>query len=142
MTCPRCQASVDHLRAACPSCGLRLQRNVSGVMKTSAVLIASGQESGFYKSVQEVPEPLRTRLKETTNGVNAGTILIADRAGKERLTEAFARREARAKMAASNKPAETIVTETKPRAGWLKWAALFLALALIAIITAILEIRW
>jgi hypothetical protein len=111
-------------------------------MKTSAVLIASGRESGFYRSVQEVPEPLRTRLQETTTGANAGTILIADRAGKQRLTEAYARREASAKAAVATPAPETPVVERISRAPWLKWAALFLVLALTAIIAAIFGVRW
>jgi hypothetical protein len=127
---------------ACPDCGLRLRRNVSGVMKTSAVMIASGGESAFYRSVQEVPEPLRTQLQETTTGANAGTILIADRAGKQRLTEAYARREAGAKTASAAPAPETQVAQRISRAPWLKWAALFLVLAFTAIIAAIFGIRW
>jgi|SRR5579883_2174632 len=142
MTCPRCQASLDGSPLECPECHLRLRRNVSGVMKTSAVMIASGRESGFYRSVQEVPEPLRTRLQETTTGANAGTILIADRAGKERLTEAYARREASAKAALAAPAAEAQAGEGISRAPWLKWAALFLVLAFTAIIAAIFGIRW
>src|SRR4051794_32048766 len=142
MTCPRCQASPDNSPAGCPNCGLRLRRNVSGVMKTSAVMIASGRESGFYRSVQEVPEPLRTRLQETTTGANAGTILIADRAGKQRLTEAYARREASAQAALAVPVPETQARERISRAPWLKWAALFLVLALTAIIAAIFGVRW
>lgn len=142
MTCPRCQASLDGSPLECPECGLRLRRNVSGVMKTSAVLIATGQERGFYRSVQEVPEPLRTRLQETTTGANAGTILIADRAGKQRLTEAWARREASAKSAPAASASETASAEQLSRAPWLKWAALFLVLALTVILAAIFGIRW
>ena len=142
MTCPRCQASTENSPAVCPGCGLRLRRNVSGVMKTSAVMIASGRENGFYRSVQEVPEPLRTRLQETTTGANAGTILIADRAGKQRLTEAYARREARAKAEVSTPAPQTGSVERISRAPWVKWAAVFLVLALTAIIAAIFGIRW
>ncbi len=142
MTCPRCQASVDQSDRSCANCGLRLRRSVSGVMKTSAVLIASREESGFYRSVQEVPEPLRTRLKETTNGANAGTILIADRAGKERLTEAFARREAQAKLPVSVAQAEQAVEPGVLHSPWVKWVALLLVIALTATVAAIFEIRW
>jgi hypothetical protein len=142
MTCPRCQVSLDGSPDACPECGLRLRRNVSGVMKTSAVLIASGSESGFYRSVQEVPEPLRTRLEQTTTGENAGTILIADRAGKQRLTEAYARREATAKAALAAPTPEIPAADGILRAPWLKWAALFLVLALTAIMAAIFGVRW
>ena len=142
MTCPRCQVSVENSPTVCPECGLRLRRNVSGVMKTSAVMIASGRERGFYRSVQEVPEPLRTRLQETTTGSNAGTILIADRAGKQRLTEAYARREAREKAELAEPAPQIGTAERISRAPWVKWAALFLVLALTTIIAAIFGIRW
>jgi hypothetical protein len=142
MICPRCQTSLESSHTECPECGLQLQRNVSGVMKTSAVLIAAGGENGFYRSVQEVPEPLRTRLQETTSGANAGTILIADRAGKRRLTEAYARREGRP---GAHQP-ETRVDNAGPnlqsRTLWLKWAAVFVILALTVIIGAIFGVRW
>ena len=142
MTCPRCQVPLENSPTVCPECGLRLRRSVSGVMKTSAVMIASGSESGFYRSVQEVPEPLRTRLQETTTGANAGTILIADRAGKQRLTEAYARREAREKADLGPPAPQTGTAERISRAPWVKWAALFLVLALTTIIAAIFGIRW
>jgi hypothetical protein len=109
-------------------------------MKTSAVLIACAQETGFYKSLQDVPEPLRTRVREMTNSANSGTILIADRAGKERLNEAFARREARLK-AAGAESAETPPAAPE-RARWIKWAAFVLVLALTAILAAIFGVRW
>jgi hypothetical protein len=68
-------------------------RNISGVMKTSSVMISTGDEPTFYRSVQEVPEPLRSRLIESTHGSNSGTIVIADRAGKDQITQVIARRE-------------------------------------------------
>src|SRR6202163_1287175 len=103
MTCPKCHFEFDSAAALCPQCGIRLLRNVSGVMKTSAVMIAAGAERGFYRSVQDVPEPLRTQLLEITTSSNSGTIVIADRAGKEQLTQVLARRESTGAAAA---PAE------------------------------------
>src|ERR1022692_4277275 len=94
MTCPRCQSEFAEADSVCPECGIRLLRNVSGVMKTSAVMISARGEQGFYRSVQDVPEPLRTQLLETTTSSNSGVIVIADRAGKEQLTQVLARREA------------------------------------------------
>lgn len=67
-------------------------RNISGVIRTSAVLISAGKKGGVYRSVQEVPEPLRTQLILTTASQNSGTIVIADRAGKEQLTKVLAQR--------------------------------------------------
>ena len=93
MTCPKCQATIDPANKQCPECGTGLYRNVSGVIRTSAVMISADGEDSFYHSVQEVPERLRKQLLETTAGDNSGTIVIADRAGKEQLTQALARRE-------------------------------------------------
>src|SRR6202034_4618564 len=89
-------------------CGVRLLHNISGVMKTSAVMISARGERGFYRSVQDVPEPLRTQLIETTTSSNSGIIVIADRAGKEQLTQVMARREA------SRDAAEAAPYHTRP----------------------------
>ncbi len=93
MTCPRCFSRFDHSPRICPDCGVNLHQKVSGIVKTSAVLISAGDENTFYDSVQEVPENLRKQLIETTASQNSGTIVIADRAGKEQLTQILARRE-------------------------------------------------
>lgn len=68
-------------------------RKVSGVLKTSSVMIGAGDRQTFYHSVQDVPEPLRSRLIESTNSKNSGMIVIADRAGKDQITQVIARRE-------------------------------------------------
>lgn len=110
MICPRCDTEFEGPRSVCPECGVRLARNISGVIRTSAVLISAGREGGVYRSVQEVPEPLRTQLILTTASQNSGTIVIADRAGKEQLTKVLAHRQnkagARARKAEQTMSAE------------------------------------
>jgi len=142
MTCPRCHSEVKEAESACPECGIRLLRNVSGVMKTSAVLIAAGGERGFYRSVQEVPEPLRTQLIEITTSQNSGVIVIADKAGKEQLTQVLARREAAAEVAeVEPEPVEASPVPAALRVPWLAWAGFLIVLVLSAIIFARLEMK-
>jgi hypothetical protein len=153
MMCPKCHSELshsgfDHTDGVCPECGVRLVRNISGVMKTSAVMIAASGERGFYRSVQEVPEPLRTQLIETTTSPNSGIIVIADRAGKEQLTQVMARREAagdgtqpgqyRSRDAAAPDSAAPPAIARLP---WLAWAGFFAVLALAAIVFALFESR-
>lgn len=61
----------------------------SGVFQTSTVLISTGNADRVYRSVNEVPARLRNRLLKTTNGVNAATILIADRKGRKEIDKAM-----------------------------------------------------
>jgi hypothetical protein len=42
-----------------------------------------------YRSVADVPPPLRKKLEQSTNGINSATILIADRQGKEEILRAI-----------------------------------------------------
>ncbi len=154
MTCPKCHAElrrsdVERLDGVCPECGVRLVRNISGVMKTSAVMIAARGESGFYRSVQDVPEPLRTQLIETTTSQNSGIIVIADKAGKEQLTQVMARREARR---AATVPAEestqelAVASPPEPppslRMPWLAWAGFVLVLILAAVLFILFRTDW
>ena len=99
MICPRCQSALDVVRKpdSCPHCGTTLWRNVSGVIKTSAVLISADGEDLFFESLGDVPETLRRRMAESTSGENAGIIVIADRGGKEQIARAVRRREANRK---------------------------------------------
>jgi len=134
----------------CPECGVTLLHNVSGVMKTSAVMIAAGGERGFYNSVKDVPEPLRTQLLETTASRNSGTIVIADRAGKEQLTQAMARRESAGESSSRISPATSLDVGTPETPGarqllrgkWLAWAGLILVLILAAGISAFFYLHW
>jgi hypothetical protein len=156
MTCPRCYAEFKPGAEACPECGVRLAHNVSGVMKTSAVMIAAGDEHGFYQSVQDVPEPLRTQLIEITNSANAGTIVIADRAGKEQLTQVIARRNSAREHAAAasgpggntsgRNPLSSFPRFSFPRfwseCSWTAWAGVVLLLLACTIIAAVFATRW
>ena len=151
MTCPRCYTELTSEPTVCPECGLRLMRNVSGVMKTSTVMIAAGDEQTFYRSVQDVPEPLRTKLLATTQSENSGTIVIADRAGKEQLTQVVARRESskeRPAGAEEEAPAEP-VADWRARLlehkllgySWVVWAGVFLFLAAAGLIAVVFTIH-
>jgi hypothetical protein len=155
MTCPRCHSEIDPANKRCPECGTGLYRNVSGIIRTSAVMISAGGTESFYHSVHEVPERLRKQLLETTAGDNAGTIVIADRAGKEQLTQALARRESAAKSpdisdfslpeppAAMLELPSAIPAETwLGRLPWIAWAGFFAVLAGAAAFSAFFGVRW
>jgi hypothetical protein len=146
MTCPKCYSEFETARDVCPECGVLLLRNVSGIMKTSAVMIAAGREQGFYSSVQDVPEPLRTQLLETTTSQNSGTILIADRAGKEQLTQALGRRESGREDIPQPgliaREPEIAVPSRIDRGRWLAWGGLVLVLILAGILFVVFSRHW
>ncbi len=58
-------------------------------VKTSTILIAVGNRTRVYHSVDEVPLRLRQRLVESTSSLNSGTILIADRGGRDEIIRAL-----------------------------------------------------
>jgi hypothetical protein len=146
MTCPKCYSEFETARDVCPECGVVLLRNVSGIMKTSAVMIAAGREQGFYSSVQDVPEPLRSQLLETTTSQNSGTILIADRAGKEQLTQGMGRRESARENISQRgmiaREPETTVPPGIDRDRWLAWGGLILVLILAGILVVVFSRHW
>lgn len=57
--------------------------------KSSTIFISAEGATKVYRSVEDVPERLRRRLVESTQGVNAATILIADKRGREELVRAL-----------------------------------------------------
>jgi short subunit dehydrogenase-like uncharacterized protein len=117
-------------------------------MKTSAVMISARGERGFYRSVQDVPEPLRTQLIETTTSQNSGIIVIADRAGKEQLTQVMARREAgrEGTEPTEYRSREAAVEDSRlsaiARLPWLAWAGFVAVLVLAAILFAVFRTDW
>jgi hypothetical protein len=90
MTCRRCGKPFKPGEGqVCPHCGEANPPAKSGVLKSSTILISSGGTAAVYRSVKEVPPPLRRKLLKSTNGLNAATILIADRRGREEIARAI-----------------------------------------------------
>ena len=87
MTCNRCRKKFQQEEARCPHCGEPAP--VEGTFQTSTVLISSGGEDLVYRSVDDVPPRLRTRLMRSTSSSNSGTILIADRRGRKEIARAM-----------------------------------------------------
>jgi hypothetical protein len=77
-SCPHCGDSPDESGAG-----------ESGVFQTSAVFIAAEGAEMVYRSVDDVPHGLRTKLFKSTNSANSATILIADRRGREEMARAM-----------------------------------------------------
>lgn len=85
-TCSKCLKSFDSEHMKCPHCGEPAAE--SGVFQTSSVLISAGGADLVYRSVDEVPAPLRSKLLKFTNSSNSATILIADRRGRKEVAKA------------------------------------------------------
>jgi len=58
-------------------------------LKSSTIFISVGNKTEVYRSVADVPPPLRKKLEQSTNSINSATILIADRKGKEEIVRAI-----------------------------------------------------
>jgi len=154
MTCPRCSAELEAGPGLCPECGAEVLQNVAGVLKTSAVMISAAGERGFYRSVQDVPEPLRRQLLQVTSSENAGTIVIADRAGREQLTQIVARRESARRQSAAigaaepcsgkapASPVSIAAASSLLGISWIVWAGAGLLLGSAAVIAAVFTIHW
>ena len=127
MTCPRCNGEVGSA-AVCAGCGMQFVRQVAGFIKTSAVLIATRDDDVFYGSLHEVPAALRTRLEAATHSVNSGTILIADKAGRERIQTRSVTMEREPVLSPPPAPVEDSPAQ------WVLWAGLGLLGAALLII--------
>lgn len=57
--------------------------------RSSTIFIAHGEKTHVYRSLEEIPAPLRRKLQQTTRGINSATILIADKRGREELVRAL-----------------------------------------------------
>ena len=88
MKCKRCRKAYGEEEIRCPHCG-EANPGSNGLYQTSTVLISSGGSDLVYRSVEEVPIRLRTKLLKFTNGRNSATILIADRRGRREVAKAM-----------------------------------------------------
>jgi hypothetical protein len=116
MTCSRCGKDFDQEEARCPHCG-EPQGDASGLFQTSTVLISTGGADLVYRSVEEIPPGLRTRLLKSTSSGNSGTILIADRRGRQEIAKTLGK----LPDAAPGQLVKAILggQEGSSRAGWL-----------------------
>jgi len=86
MTCKRCRKRFPEDESRCPHCG-HPNPDPTRLYQTSTVMISSGGADLVYRSVDEVPVRLRTKLLRFTNGRNSATILIADRRGRREIAK-------------------------------------------------------
>jgi len=56
---------------------------MAATIKCSTVLVSEGNRLTSYRSVDEVPLEIRRRFLQRPGGLRTGTILIADRKGRE-----------------------------------------------------------
>lgn len=89
MRCNRCGKTIADEDPKCPHCGEPRPDGGSGVFQSSTVLISADGAERVYRSMEEVPDPLRTRLLKSTNSPNSATILIADRRGRQEIAKAM-----------------------------------------------------
>jgi hypothetical protein len=89
MICNRCRKKFAEDEAKCPHCGEPRTDGGSGVFQSSTVLISTEGADQVYRSVEDVPIPLRHRLLKSTNSPNSATILIADRRGRQEIAKAM-----------------------------------------------------
>ncbi|MEO7652617.1 MAG: hypothetical protein ABIZ80_19330, partial [Bryobacteraceae bacterium] len=83
-----------------------------------------GSTDAVYRSVEEVPAPLRRKLYQSTSGIHSATIVIADREGRKEIAKAIRNLPAGAKMARSSSRAASLRID--PRT--LRAVGVFLAL--------------
>jgi hypothetical protein len=88
MNCARCRKKYAQEATRCPHCG-EPNPETSGVMQTSIVVISAGGDDLVFRTVDEVPSRLRSKLLRSTNGSNSATILIAARRGRKQVARAL-----------------------------------------------------
>ena len=118
MICPECRRSFEGV--SCPRCG-----PVKGVVKTSTILISTGERRSVYRSVEEVPDSLKQQLLRSTNGLNSATIVIADREGRKEIAKAIRN------LPASDQPPAPPAPKLRPKVLHLIGAALLLTAAVV-----------
>ena len=103
-------------------------------LKSSTIFISVGNKTEVYRSVADVPPPLRKKLEQSTNGINSATILIADRKGKEEIVRAIRGLPSSLRSQLGKSAREESEPAQKPAirwtALWQDWAELLLPAAI------------
>ncbi|HYW43462.1 MAG TPA: hypothetical protein VE959_11445 [Bryobacteraceae bacterium] len=132
MNCNRCRKSFSPEQNRCPHCG-EPNPAASGLFQTSTVLISTGGSDKVYRSVDEVPAGLRTRLLKSTNSANSATILIADQRGRKEIAKAMRNLPGPAQRRLRN----TILGKERAPSQWLTPARKRLILAVVLCLTVL-----
>jgi hypothetical protein len=112
------------------------------MFQTSVVLISAEGSEAVYRSMEEVPARLRTKLLKSTNGGNSATILIADRKGRREIAKALGNLPGTA-----NRRMRRVVLGTESGPGWLtpvRKRALLAALVILVLValSLVYTYRW
>jgi hypothetical protein len=129
MLCKQCRKPLAEDDMACAHCGWP-NPAAKGMYQSSTVLISSGGADLVYRSVEEVPASLRTKLIESTNGCNSATILIADQRGRREISKAI-----RALPGSSSRRLlDSALRRAAPVDAWLTLARVRILIALVLLI--------
>jgi len=94
-----------------------------GTVKTSAILVATRDKTEVYRTIQDMPFPLRRTIARLASGPNSRTLLIADQRGLDEWLSARGR---------------AAVPERQAQAPRRRVAHLWLALAASGLLTLLL----
>ena len=108
MKCSHCLRNYPRSERRCPHCDTPTL--AAGLFQTSSVMISERGSNRVYRSVEEIPARLRTRLQRSTNSENSATILISDRRGHSEISKALRG----SPHAAQSRLARAILGETAP----------------------------
>ena len=61
----------------------------TSTFKTSTIFVGTSRRTQVFRSLDEVPAPVRKRLQDNLAGPNTRTLIVADRAGREYLLRAL-----------------------------------------------------
>lgn len=114
-------------------------------VKTSTIFISVGDKTRVFRSVEDVPPPLRKKLEQSTNGINSATILIADRRGREEIVKAIRG----LPSGVRSRLATTLGTQERPkpeipakmRAWWRNWAEMLLPSAIGGVVWLLFSLK-
>ena len=114
-------------------------------LKSSTIFISVGNKTEVYRSVADVPAPLRKKLEQSTNGINSATILIADRKGKEEIVRSIRGLPSNLRSKLSNSLEEEAPRPAPVPVAWLRivqdWAEFLLPAAIGAAVWLLFSLK-